>query len=229
MGLANRLVLKLLAGFGAATRPVAGHSSAFRSYARAVVQHARRRASYSDLLALPADVRAEIVAGEILTMPAPRPRHAKPARALGRFVGGPFDDDDGFGGPGGWWIFLDVDVQLGAHVLRPDLSGWRRERLPDPDVRPIPVTPDWVCEVLSPSNEAHDRVTKRHLYAEHGVRHYWIIDPEARTLEAMTLAAGKWVDAGSFDENASARIPPFEAVEIPVGRLFLPRREEARE
>ena len=115
-----------------------------------------------------------------------------------------------------------MDVQLGKHVVRPDLAGWRRSRLPEPNVRPIAVTPDWICEVVSPSNEAHDRVTKRRIYAEQGVLHYWIVDPVARTLEALALESGRWVDAGSFDESANARVPPFEAVELPVGRLFLP-------
>lgn len=184
---------------------------------------ARSRARYEDLLVLPADVRAEILDGEISALPAPRPRHSKPQGALRRFVGGPFDDDDGFGGPGGWWIFVEVDIQLGDDVVRPDLSGWRRTRLPQPDSRPIQVVPDWICEVLSESNEAHDRVTKRNLYAKSGVSHYWIVDPLARTLEAFTLEAGRWVDAGSFDESAVARIAPFEEVELPIGRLFLPR------
>ncbi|MBI2893336.1 MAG: Uma2 family endonuclease [Deltaproteobacteria bacterium] len=184
---------------------------------------ARRLATYEDLMGLPEDVRAEIIGGEILTMPAPRPRHSKPQGALRRFVGGPYDDDDGFGGPGGWWIFVDVDVQLGGEVVRPDLSGWRRSRLPDPDVRPIAIAPDWACEILSASNEAHDRVTKRRLYAQHGVAHYWIVDPEARTLEAFALEQGRWVDAGSFDEAATARIAPFPEVELPIGRLFLPK------
>ena len=184
---------------------------------------AARRATYEDLLALPDDVSAELIAGNLVTLPAPLPRHAKPQGSLRRFIGGPFDDDDGFGGPGGWWIFADVDVRFGEHVLRPDLSGWRRERLPDPDVRPIEVVPDWICEIVSPSNEAHDRVTKRRLYATHGVAHYWIVDPEARTLEASTLEGGRWVDAGSFDESSLARIEPFTAVELSVGRLFLPK------
>ncbi len=187
------------------------------------MQPAPRPATYADLLALPEDVRGEIVDGHVVTMPAPRPRHANSAGAVRRFVGGPFHDDDGFGGPGGWWIFADVEVSLGEDVLRPDLSGWRRPRLLDPDVRPIPTAPDWVCEVLSPSNEAHDRVIKRRKYAQHGIPHYWILDPEERTLEALSLLDGRWLDAGSFDETAVARIPPFEAVEIPVGRLFLPR------
>lgn len=188
------------------------------------MQPVARRATYRDLLALSEDVRAEILDGQIVTSPAPRPRHAKSQGALRVFVGKPFDDDDGFGGPGGWWIFVEVDIQLGEHIVRPDLSGWRRERLPEPDQRPITVTPDWICEILSESNEAYDRVTKRRIYAEQGVAYYWIVDPEARTLEAFQLKEGRWVDAGSFDESATASIPPFDAVEVPVGRLFLPRK-----
>jgi Uma2 family endonuclease len=187
-------------------------------------RRARQPPTYADLLALPEDVRAEILDGEISVSPAPRPRHSKPQGAIRRFIGGPFDDDDGFGGPGGWWIFVEVDIQLGADVVRPDLSGWRRERLGEPDVRPITVVPDWVCEIVSESHESRDRVTKKRIYAQQGVRHYWIVDPQARTLEAFTLAGGRWTDAGSFDESAAARVAPFEAVELQIGRLFLPRQ-----
>jgi Uma2 family endonuclease len=194
-------------------------------YTAAVMDPGRRRATYEDLLALPEKERAELISGNITLLPSPRPRHSKPQGALRRFVGGPYDDDDGFGGRGGWWIFVEVDVRLGEDVVRPDLAGWLRERLPKPDVRPIAVVPDWICEILAESNEAHDRVTKRRLYAAHGVRHYWIVDPTARTVETLSLEDGRWVDAGSFDETAVVRIAPFTDVELPVGRLFLPREE----
>jgi Uma2 family endonuclease len=186
---------------------------------------AARLATYIDLLQLPQDVRAEIFAGQIVTSPAPLPKHSKVQRALGRFVGGPFDDDDGHGGPGGWWIFVEVDVQLGKHVVvRPDLAGWRRPRLANPgDQRPITVVPDWVCEVLSPSTAARDRVTKLKLYAESGVANYWIVDVDARTLEAFELVDRRWVLAGSYGDDAVTRVPPFAEVELPVGRIFLPR------
>ena len=102
-------------------------------------------ATYDELLALPDGERGEIVRGSLVLAPAPLPRHSKVQGALRRFIGGAFDDDDGRGGPGGWWVLLEVDVRLGRHdIVRPDLAGWRRERLLDPwDLRPIDVVPDW--------------------------------------------------------------------------------------
>lgn len=180
---------------------------------------------------MPEDARAEVIAGAVVTPPSPLPRHARAQRSLGRFVGGPFDDDDGRGGPGGWWILIEVDVRLRPHdIVRPDLAGWHRERLPTPwDVRPIDVPPDWICEVVSRSNAAHDRVTKRDLYAQAGVPDYWLVDPDARTLEALRLdlATRAWVELGAYNDAALARIAPFEAIELEVGRLFPPAEDEA--
>ncbi len=159
---------------------------------------APRLATYDDLLALPEDVRAELIAGSVRVLPSVLPRHAMVQRALGRFVGGPFDDDDGHGGVGGWWILPEVDVRFGVHdVVRPDMAGWRRPRLPEPwDVRPIDVVPDWICEVVSPSDARTDRITKARLYLEAGVPAYWLVDPETRVLEALLGEGQRWVEAG---------------------------------
>lgn len=191
------------------------------------MQPARKLAAYEDLLALPDDVRAEILGGEIVVLPSPLPSHNRIARAVGRFVGGPFDDDDGYEGPGGWWILPEVDVRFGAHdVVRPDVSGWRRTRLASPwDVRPIDVAPDWVCEILSPSNAKLDRVDKAALYASAGVPQYWIIDPNERILEAYALKHGAWLRLGAWSDGDIARIAPFDAIELGIGRLFPPETE----
>jgi Uma2 family endonuclease len=189
------------------------------------VTQASRLATYGDLLALGEEARAEIVSGQIVTAPAPLPRHSNAQGSLRRFVGGPFHDDDGRGGPGGWWIFVEVDIRFSPHdIVRPDIAGWRRARLPRPgSARPIDVAPDWVCEITSPTTRSHDRVTKRGLYARHAVPYYWMVDPEARTLEALELENGRWVELGAWDEGAVARIPPFAEIELEVARLFLPR------
>jgi Uma2 family endonuclease len=194
------------------------------------VDPARTLATYDDLLALPEGERAEVIGGILTSPPAPLPRHARAQRALSRFIGGPYDDDDGRGGPGGYWILLEVDVRLSVHnVVRPDIAGWRRARLPRPwDERPIDVVPDWIAEVISPSNAAQDRVRKRELYARSGVPFYWIIDPGQRTLEALRLDAptGAWIEIGAYDDLSIAGIPPFDAVLLEVGRLFPPAEDE---
>ena len=190
------------------------------------VQPARKRATFADLLSLPPEVRAEIVDGVIVTPPPPLPEHGRAQRSVASFIGKPYDDDDGRGGPGGWWILVEVDVELGAHVVRPDVAGWRRERLPRPwGVRPLTVAPDWVCEVVSPAKPAHDRVLKRRIYADHGVAYYWIVDPQARTLEALRLDAATraWIEVGAYDEESVARIAPFDGIELEVGRVFAPQ------
>src|SRR5690606_18290947 len=111
-----------------------------------------------------------------------------------------------------------------AHdIVRPDVVAWRRPRLEGRfDQLPIDVIPDWICEVISPSSSKRDRLHKRQLYARHGVPYYWLVDPEARLLEAFALDGGQWKLLGAYDETARARIAPFEAVELPIGRLFLP-------
>ena len=78
---------------------------------------ARKLATFDDLAGLPETVVAEVLSGALVTPPSPLPRHARAQRALGRFVGGPYDDDDGRGGPGGWWILLEVDVRLSPHDI----------------------------------------------------------------------------------------------------------------
>ncbi|MBM4358312.1 MAG: Uma2 family endonuclease [Deltaproteobacteria bacterium] len=186
-----------------------------------------RAPAYAEWLALGEGVRAEIVGERVVVLPRPMPADMRAELGLGRFIGGPFHHDHGRGGPGGWYLFPEVDVRFASgDLVVPDLSGWRRERLPVPNVRPLEVVPDWVCETTSPSNERHDRLYKSRLYARHGVGHYWLVDPALRMLEAYALQGdGRWLQVGAWDEDETARIEPFEAVELEVGRLFLPRSD----
>jgi Uma2 family endonuclease len=50
--------------------------------------------------------------------------------------------------------------------------------------------PTLVVEVLSPSTTQIDLVRKRQLYARHGVPYYWIVDPDALTVDAYVLGPG---------------------------------------
>lgn len=182
----------------------------------------RRQAGWEDLLALPEGGKAEVLAGELSVSPRPRPAHGRTQVILSSRIGPPFDL--GEGGPGGWWILIEPDVQFGPHdVVNPDLAGWRRDRVPTlPDEQPISIAPDWVCEVISPRTARRDRTVKADLYLRSGVPHYWLVDVELRTLEALEAQREQWVRLGAWTDGDRARIPPFDAVVLDVGSLFPP-------
>ena len=180
-----------------------------------------RRATYADLLAVPSNMIAEIINGELRTMPRPAPRHAKASSVLGMRLGPPFQL--GEGGPGGWQIIDEPELHLNEDVLVPDLEGWRVERMLDlPETAYFPIAPDWVCEVLSPSTAAEDRAEKMPIYARESVHHVWLIDPIARTLEvfALDMSRRRWLLEGVHRDAACVRAAPFDAVELNLALLW---------
>jgi len=81
-------------------------------------------------------------------------------------------------------------------VVQPDVLYVARDRLTMISERGIEGPPTLAIEILSPSTVQTDRDRKLRLYAEHGVLHYWIADPESRSVEGYTLADGVYVPAG---------------------------------
>jgi hypothetical protein len=124
----------------------------------------RQRATYDDLVKVPENMIAELIDGDLYTSPRPAGPHARFSSALGMDIGTPYDR--GRGGPGGWWIIFEPELHLGEQVVVPDLAGWRRERMPRiPKDQRFIVTPDWLCEVISPSTARIDRGKKMDIYA----------------------------------------------------------------
>lgn len=182
----------------------------------------RRLAGWLEILASPEGVKAEVIAGELYAQPRPRPAHNRSQVLISARIALPFDL--GEGGPGGWWILAEPDVFFGPHdIVSPDLASWRRQRIPGfPPEQPIVVTPDWVCEVISPRTAQRDRTVKADLYLHSGVPNYWLVDLDLRTVEAFTATGGRWLRLGAWCDGDRARIPPFEAIEIEIATLLPP-------
>jgi len=139
--------------------------------------------TYEDLFQLPDDGRRyEIIEGQLYEMPAPGSDHAL---AVMNLIA----------------VLLPVVTTLGARLLtapldvffpdadpvQPDLLVLMPDRLGLVSNRGIEGAPDLVVEVLSPTNPERDRITKRALYARGGVREYWLVSPEAATVEVLVL------------------------------------------
>ena len=180
---------------------------------------AKKVATYADVLAAPEHLVAELVDGELITSPRPASPHALVGSRLGAKLLTLFDDGDG--GPGGWILLDEPELHLGEHVLVPDIASWRRERMPEmPDVAYFELAPDFCCEILSPSTARFDRVKKVPLYATHGVRHVWLIDPAMQTLEIFSLDGESYRLLATHGGDDVVEAPPLDAVPIELARLW---------
>lgn len=180
---------------------------------------AARDATYEDLCQVPAHLVAQIIHGQLITLPRPAPKHARASSSLGGSLHPPMDA--GSDGPGGWWILDEPELHLGRDILVPDLAGWRRERMPTlPETAFFELAPDWICEVLSPSTAQMDRVDKLGIYATHGVAHAWLVDPDARTLEVLSLSEGHWRLELALKESDAVCAPPFDAITFSLAALW---------
>lgn len=189
----------------------------------------KRRATYEDLMQVPDTQVAELIDGELVVTPRPASPHTYAASTLGIDVGGPFHRDPGDpAGAGGWWILLEPELHLGADVLVPDWAGWRRSRMPEfPRAAYFTLAPDWACEVVSPATARVDRTRKMAVYARAGVAHLWLVDPLLQTVEVYRLEAGRWVVLVTHAGDETARIEPFEQVELSLARWWPPAPAEA--
>jgi Uma2 family endonuclease len=154
-----------------------------------VSQVVRPRVSYSDLERQPEDGRRyEIYDGEVFVVPAPVPLHQRAVRRLLRIL------DEYAAAHGGEVLGSPIDIVFSEYdVLQPDLVYFSAERHHlVPDKLPIRSAPDLVVEVLSPSTSDTDRGRKLQTFARFGVPEYWIVDPEAPSLEVLALAGSQY-------------------------------------
>ncbi len=187
--------------------------------AEPAAKQATYQATYDDVLSAPEHLVAEIIDGQLHTHSRPAPKHAFSYSSLGGELYGPFRK--GNGGPGGWWILDEPELHLGDHVLVPNLAGWRREQMPSlPETAWFELPTDWVCEILSPSTARIDRIAKMPIYAEYGVEHIWLIDPDIRTLEAYRLTEGRWLRIAALENADPVSVPPFDAITFDLSLLW---------
>jgi Uma2 family endonuclease len=171
---------------------------------------ARTAMTYRDYAALPDDgKRYEIFDGALREMTGPTLLHqtvlfnlAKildahvTARNLGRVIIAPFD------------VILS-DRPGETNILQPDIIYLDHERLGVLRAHAVEGPPTLVVEILSPRTAVIDRTTKRALYARYAVPYFWLIDLDARVIEAQALRAGEYAVAVAASGARPVDVPPF--------------------
>lgn len=80
--------------------------------------------------------------------------------------------------------------------------------------------PDMVIEVLSPSTQRHDRLTKYNLYQRAGVREYWIVDPESKTVQVCVLEGGSYRVLEVYTAQDVAKVNALEGCFVELSKVF---------
>lgn len=177
----------------------------------------RQRWTYDELIAEMPETNQphELWDGELIMAPSPFFNHQKIVLRLYRQL-----DDWVTAGNLGEVIASPIDMVLAPHrVVQPDVAYISRERLGIID-NVIKGAADLAAEVISPGCRQRDRIEKKNLYEQFGVKEYWLVDPDAHTIEILGLAESKYtltMRCGPGQHASSRLLPGFR---IAVDELF---------
>lgn len=175
--------------------------------------------TYRDYLEMPDEpgYRIEILDGELVKEPAPNVPHQRASRRLQRILEDYFWPID----PEGEIFNAPLDVTFGStNVVQPDILYVSGEQKAIVEYARVDGPPTLVVEILSPTTIRKDRLKKMQIYQRAGVKHYWLLDPEEKTLECYSLRDGLYAFVASGMDEDVVEHPEFAGMSIDLKTLW---------
>ena len=166
-----------------------------------------------DYYNLPEDVRAELIDGQFYNMSAPNRIHQTILMELSGTIREYIKSKSGscrvYPAPFAVKLFKKKET-----IVEPDISVvCDKDKLTD---RGCTGAPDWIIEIVSPSNPGYDYIHKLNLYADAGVREYWIVDVEKDRITVYDFQRDT-VEEYTFSDKVRAGI--FDDFEIDFSEI----------
>lgn len=158
-----------------------------------------------DYYNLSESVHAELIDGQFYYLAPPSRFHQKISMALSKIISVYIDSTKG-----------DCEVYAAPFAVK--LFGDNNKTIVEPDIsvicdlnkltdRGCSGAPDWIIEIVSPGNPSHDYIYKLKLYAEAGVREYWIVDPRSKQILVYHLEITDFeINTYSFQDKIKVNI-----------------------
>lgn len=173
--------------------------------------------TYEDYCLYPTNGKQlQLIEGEFFMSPAPKTYHQKVSGniefILRRYVykhnlGEIYD--------------APTDVRLSSEdVVQPDILFISKSRLHIITKNYIKDAPDLVVEILSDKTKKIDLKLKRALYAKHGVKEYWIVDPDRETADVLDLGEKGYTEIKKYKAGQTLISSVLKGLKIKVEEIF---------
>lgn len=174
--------------------------------------------TYRDYARTSDDERWELLDGELVMVPSPNMPHQRVATDLVSLLNA-FVKERGLGSV----YSAPTDVVLSDNnVVQPDLLFISRGREHIITHANVQGAPDLAVEIRSTSTAERDLTVKRRLYAQHGVKEYWLVDPDARTVTVLLLGERGYEEAGTYRSGQSFVSTAVEGFSVTLDEIFQP-------
>ena len=176
----------------------------------------KTKLTYEDYAKTSDDERWELIDGELMMAPSPSISHQRVVFALGKLM-----DTFAVKLDLGEVIIPPADVVLSdTDTVQPDLMFISKERSDIITPANVQGAPDLVVEVRSDSTARRDWTDKRELYALHGVKEYWLADPDAETVTILLLGEQGFEEAGVYWKGQTLHSPTLPGFSVNLSDIF---------
>ncbi|HAS53380.1 MAG: restriction endonuclease [Nitrospirae bacterium GWC2_57_13] len=176
----------------------------------------KKRYTYKEYAALPEGSPYQLIEGELIMTPSPAPYHQMISLRLATALANHVSLNKA-----GLVFTAPIDVYLDDEdTYQPDIIVILKERTRIVGEKRIEGAPDVVVEILSPSTAYYDLRKKFYQYEKHGVKEYWIVDPELKTVDIYENKGGKFVQAQSVGSEGKCTSGVVAGFQIDAHALF---------
>ncbi len=172
--------------------------------------------TYADYLKIEDGNRYEVFNGDLIMVPAPTLDHQFISKKLVLLLD-PFVTSKMLGNV----AYAPVDVVFDDEtVLQPDILFVKSDNTNILRKESVQGAPDLIVEIISPSSTFYDTVEEKEVYRKHGVSEYWIVFPEEKVIEVLTLENGEYVEFSNSRKDGFVESNIISGLKIDSNEVF---------
>jgi len=176
----------------------------------------KKKCTYEDYAKLPEGASYQLIGGELIMTPAPTPYHQYISGNIYSILK-EFVEKNNLG----QLYYSPIDVYFEeTETYQPDIIFISKERLNIIKETKIEGAPDLVIEILSPATAYYDLRKKFKIYEKHGVKEYWIVDPEEKSIEIYINEKQKFILVETKNKTGTIKSQLLKNFEIELEKIF---------